>query len=40
MAFISEDSANTATETNPTFYNVSAAVGSGCNNMTEDVKVV
>ena len=38
MAFIDEDSENAAT--NPTFYNVSAAVGGGCNNTPEDVKVV
>lgn len=38
MAFIDKDSENS--ETSPTFYNVTKAVGSGCSNIKEDVKVV
>ena len=38
MAFIDQDSENAAG--NPTFYNVSAAVGAGCSNNLEDAKVV
>ena len=38
MAFIDLDSEDAVG--NPTFYNVTEAVGYGCKNMTEDVKVV
>ena len=38
MAFIDKDSVNT--ETSPTFYNLTEAVGLGCKNTEEDVKVV
>ena len=38
MAFIDQDSQDPAGS--PTFYNLSTAVGLGCDNMTEDVKVV
>lgn len=38
MAFVDKDSENA--ETGPTFYNLTAAVGMGCKNIEEDVKVV
>jgi len=38
MAFIDVDSEDSVI--NPTFYNVTAAVGYGCRNMAEDVKIV